>query len=40
MDCFLKGCKTYFSKYMWGNTELNDFINCMKSSLSDKESDH
>jgi aminopeptidase N len=28
-DQFFKGCKLYFKKFAWGNTELSDFISCL-----------
>ena len=29
-ESFFKGCQIYFKKFEWGNTELKDFIECIK----------
>ena len=30
---FFEGCKIYFKKYAWGNTDLNEFVGCMDQQL-------
>ena len=31
---FFNGCKAYFKKFGWQNTELKDFIGCLSDSLN------
>ena len=31
MDTFLKGLESYFSKFKWSNTTLDEFIGCMQA---------
>ena len=34
IEAFLKGLQSYFTKFKWGNTTLNDFINCMQNAYA------
>ena len=31
---FFDGCKAYFQKFAWQNTELKDFVQCLNDSVS------
>lgn len=34
---FFKGCKKYFKKHEWSNTELKDFIACLQEELKSEQ---
>mmetsp|Transcript_11986 Transcript_11986/g.20238 ORF Transcript_11986/g.20238 Transcript_11986/m.20238 type:complete len:184 (+) Transcript_11986:3-554(+) len=35
-DTFFAGCKLYFQKFKWQNTELSDFIDCLQQALDSR----
>ena len=35
--CFFNGCKAYFKKFPWQNTELKDFMQCLNEAVQGQD---